>query len=369
MSLKARIVLSAAVAVLLSCGEDATNARPPVIALRFTTLPASVKVAEPFTAVVELVGQDGERALTATTPVTVSLIGNGSLSGPLTAAPSAGLATFAGLRVSSVSDALQLGATSEQISATSPVFRAVDDCVPVVISFPVSFTGSVPSATCEIDGRPAAHVRFTKPHMGPLEIVVSATSGGFTPQIALMNEPPSDFISISGEGSSATGRWILPAAMYRLRIASLSGQGGAFTINAATQPAVGCVVRTLLPFALITYPERIDADDCFSEGSHFDRYHVFSPRPCTITMRGITPAFDSFLSVRNARTLATIAENDNGAAGTLDAFVMLTECRAGADPLEILAMRPAAGIPGDYALIVQITGGVSLFSIGPGGAK
>jgi hypothetical protein len=48
---------------------------------------------------------------------------------------------------------------------------------------------------------------------------------------------------------------------------------------------------------------------------------------------------------------------------------MLTECRAGAEPIEILAMRPAAGIPGDYALIVQITGGVSLFSIGPGGAK
>jgi hypothetical protein len=86
-------------------------------------------------------------------------------------------------------------------------------------------------------------------------------------------------------------------------------------------------------------------------------------------MHGLTVGFDSFISVRNAQTQEVVAENDNGAVGTTDAFVMLTECRAGTDPIAIFATRPAAGLNGSYALTLQITGGVSTFSIGAGADK
>jgi hypothetical protein len=45
---------------------------------------------------------------------------------------------------------------------------------------------------------------------------------------------------------------------------------------------------------------------------------------------------------------------------------MLTECRSGTDPIEIFATSASGGASGDYALVVQITGGVSTFLIGPG---
>jgi hypothetical protein len=68
------------------------------------------------------------------------------------------------------------------------------------------------------------------------------------------------------------------------------------------------------------------------------------------------------------RTHAVIAQNDNAVATTRDAFVMLPECRAGTDPLEILASS-VDGAAGNYALTVQITGGVSTFLIGAGASR
>jgi len=47
---------------------------------------------------------------------------------------------------------------------------------------------------------------------------------------------------------------------------------------------------------------------------------------------------------------------------------MLPECRAGSDPIEILASS-TDGATGDYTLTVQITGGVSTFLIGPGASR
>lgn len=364
MSLNARMLILCVATLCAGCSDDSTRPSRAIIAMRFVSLPASVRIDSPFSVSVELLGVDGERMTQATERVSLTLIGPGTMSGTTTATPQNGLAVFEGLRVSTASEALQLKAIASTTVVTSPTFRATDDCAPVATNFPVVLATSLGTTACTVDGRPAAFFRFTKPDFGPLQLVV--TAAGFVPEVAVLNDPPSDLIPIAGAGTTATGNWVLPGAMYRLRISALSGAGGAFTVASSTVPVPGCVLRTLLPFALVTYSERIEGGDCVEPGRTYDWYQLYSPKPCTLTMRGVTTGFDALITVRNARTHAVIAENDNGAAGTSDAFVMLTECRAGTDPIEILATTPLANSSGNYSLTVQITGGVSLFSIGRG---
>jgi hypothetical protein len=197
---------------------------------------------------------------------------------------------------------------------------------------------------------------------------VTTTSAAFTPEITLLNDPPSDFIPIAGSDMSVTGSWIIPAAMYRLRVSSRTSTGGTFTLTTSTTPTAGCILHTLLPFALVTYSGILQGSDCSDGQTPRDRYQIYSPKPCSVTLRGVS-GLDPFLTLRNARTGQVIAENDNAVPGTMDAFVMLTECRDGTDPIEITATRALAGPNGAYSLIMQITGGVSLFSIGPGASK
>jgi hypothetical protein len=362
-----RLILLGCALAIGACG-DSTEPPPPVIAVRFLSQPSTVRIDTPFSVSIELIGRDGQRALTSTDAVTLSLIGSGTLSGTTTVIPAQGVASFTGLRLSATSESLQLKATAAGITATSPTFRTTDDCAPVTTAFPLTLTGSLENAACVVEGRPTAFYRFTKPAFGPLQIIITATNAAFTPEISVLNDPPSDYIPVSSNGTSAAGTWVLPAAPYRLMVSAPAGAGGAFTITASTAVAEGCVLRTLLPFALVTYPGRIEAGDCAEGGKRYDWYQVYSPKPCTMAMRGTSTGFDAFISIRNARTHAIVAEDDNAAGGVggKDAGVMLTQCRDGSDPIEILATVAGTGVVGDYTLALQITGGVSTFLIGPG---
>jgi len=361
-----RILLACAFASV-ACSDEPGDASASVIALRFISQPQTIRIDTPFSATVELLGPDGERATAVTDAVTLSLVGAGTLTGTTTVMPAQGVATFTNLTVTSASESLQLRASAAGISATSPSFRATDDCAPATVAFPVAVTGSLASSSCTVDGHPAVFYRFTKAELGSVQFIVT-TDGSFTPEITVINDPPSDFIPAPPAGTSATGNWILPGAPYRLRLQSLSGSAGTFTISTSTTPVAGCVLRTLLPFAFVTYPGRVEAGDCAENGKIHDWYQVYSPRPCSLTLRGAVPAFDALLIVRNIRTHVVLQQNDNATATTQDAFVMLTECRAGTDPIEILATS-SNGATGDYALTVQITGGVSTFLIGSGGSR
>jgi hypothetical protein len=353
---------------IVACSDDSTAVPPSVIALRFVSQPSTIRVETPFSATVELIGPDGERATTATDAVTLSLLGAGTLTGTTTVTASQGIATFTALRVTSAAESLQLKASAAGISATSPSFNSTDDCAPVPIAFPFTVTGSLANASCFVGGNPAIFYRFTKGELGPVQIVVTTSDPAVVPEIAVINDPPSDFIPTSQTGTTATGNWVLAAAPYRVRVRALASTAGSFTLSTSTSPVAGCVLRTLLPFALVTYPGRIDGDDCAENAKNYDWYQVYSTRPCSLTLRGVQAAFDAFLSVRNVRTHAVVAQNDNAVANTRDSFVMLPECRAGTDPIEILASA-ANGASGDYTLTVQITGGVSTFLIGPGSSK
>jgi hypothetical protein len=372
MSLRAWFSLLAAAICCASCDDVATQADPRVIAIRFATMPATVEVDSPFSVTVELLGPDGERAATQSEAVALSLIGVGSLAGTTTATASQGLATFTNLSVTAASEALQLQAVSAGITASSPTFRATDDCAPMTVAFPPSLSGSLSGYGCSIGGGPAVFYRFTNPVFGPVQLTVTS-SGEFVPEVALINDPPSDFIPVSGAGPAAIVTSILPAAMYRLRISAPPGTGGDFTVTTNTAPVAGCVLRTLLPFALVTYPGTITADDCNENGGNYDVYRLYSPKPCTLLIQGKDAVFDARLVIRNARSGAVVAQDDDSAGGIAgkDAGVMLVECRDGTDPIDIYATVSGAtpGAIGDYSIVVQITGGVSLFSIGPGAAR
>jgi hypothetical protein len=89
-----------------------------------------------------------------------------------------------------------------------------------------------------------------------------------------------------------------------------------------------------------------------------------------MVMRGVAATFDAMLTIRNARTHSTIVQDDNSGGGVSgkDAFITLTECRAGNDPIEIVTATTTAQ-SGDYTFALQITGGVSTFLIGNGAER
>jgi hypothetical protein len=145
-----------------------------------------------------------------------------------------------------------------------------------------------------------------------------------------------------------------------LRVRASSATGQAFAISSSAQIS-GCNTATLLPFAFVIY-SGVLRDAC----NNTETYHLYSPQPCAFLLRG-SATVDALLLVRNARTKELVAQDDNSGGGTAgaDALLSLGECRSGTDPIEIVAssVTPATGT---YALTVQITGGVSLFSVGRG---
>jgi hypothetical protein len=97
------------------------------------------------------------------------------------------------------------------------------------------------------------------------------------------NPPEPGIIVAPGTGSP---EWLLPAGNHQVRVGSTS-VGGGFTLTSNTTASnSGCKRRFIS--APGTYSgQSIAATDCeFGDGSWYDAFGIYSPRPCSIRFRG-----------------------------------------------------------------------------------
>src|SRR5689334_14262402 len=84
------------------------------------------------------------------------------------------------------------------------------NCAPAIIAFPATVNSTFPNASCTVDGKQARFLKFTA-SAGEVRFDVDADGGAFTPDIAVMKEGTTEFVSFAGSSGSAFGTWTLPA--------------------------------------------------------------------------------------------------------------------------------------------------------------
>ena len=238
------------------------------------------------------------------------------------------------------------------------------NCAPAIIAFPGNVTSSFPNSLCTSGGKQTRFLKFTTT-AGDVRFDVDADANAFTPEIAVMKEGSTEFITFGGGAGSSFGAWSMPPGTYVLRVVAADGAAGPFAIN-GTNTITGCLPRALISLASGTYTNRIETPgntstgDCTFPDRNYDTYLVYSARACTITMSG---ALDAALTVSNYATRAIISSDDNSGGGTngKDARITMPSCRAQGGPLEITAtVSDAAPLTsGAYTLTVEITGGIA----------
>lgn len=231
-----------------------------------------------------------------------------------------------------------------------------ETCAPASLSVPGSASGTLTTSGCVTNFKPARFYKFTSNGQGVVSFTATAA---FAPEIAVTNDPPTEFVTFSG-ATTVTGSWILPTGTYQLRLASTAGTVGTFSITGINTTATGCAQRAILPFASRTYSASLATTDCVlaADHSYYDSFLIYSTKPCTITMHGVLASFDSYLIANNATTHEDIGEDDNS-GGNKDAKLTFAACNSGGDPIEIWPNSYTDAV-GDYTLTVAVTGGNSV---------
>lgn len=237
------------------------------------------------------------------------------------------------------------------------------NCAASIIAFPANVSSTFPNSSCTVDGKQARFLKFTT-SAGDVRFDVFANNDAFTPQLAVMKEGTTEFVSFDGAAGEGFGTWSLPAGTFVLRVIAASGTAGSFDIGGTNAPT-GCLAHAVLSLATATYSNRIEnsgnttTGDCVFPDRNYDKYLVYSAKPCTITMRS-TGNLDAQLSVANGATHALITSDDNSGGGK-DAKVIMPSCRVGTAPLEITATASdlAPSSTGAYTLTIEITGGIA----------
>jgi hypothetical protein len=308
-----------------------------------------VQINQPFTVTVELLNSSGERIASATQVVTLSATG-ATLSGGLSVAAVAGLATFANLSITSAGTNVQIQASAAGRSVTSAAFAATDPCGPVTLTIPGNASGTVSDASCLLGTTRAVVYEFTAPASGASAFSTDAT---FPARVEVTTIPAGANIAlINSQGSTVAGEWLLPAGTYLFRVGARSGTG-TFTV-ASTNPAgnTGCVLRALVVGG--TFAQSLAADDCVDPTDAFaDLFAIAATIGCTISMT--SAAVDTYLTVVDAASGNVIAEDDDSGEGT-NSELTLTTCSAAGGPIAIFASSFDPGEVGAYTITIQLLG-------------
>jgi hypothetical protein len=118
----ARTAAFGAPIVAVACGDDGAAPAAVPAAIRYVTQPAGVVAGVPFTAVVELLKGNGDRAVDAAAIVRLDVVGTAALSGATAVAAARGVATFDDLVITQVAASLRLDATAAGRAATGQQF-------------------------------------------------------------------------------------------------------------------------------------------------------------------------------------------------------------------------------------------------------
>ena len=338
------------VAALIGCGGggDGITVSNNVASIRFVTQPGTVQINQPFTVSVELLNSGGERIASATQVVTISATG-ATLSGGLSVAAVAGLATFANLSITSAGTNVQIQASAAGRSVTSAAFAATDPCGSVTLTIPGNASGTVSDASCLLGSTRAVVYQFTAPAFGASAFSTNAT---FPARVEVTTIPAGVNIAlINSDGLTVSGEWLVPAGTYLFRVGARSGTG-TFTVT-ATNPAgnTGCVLRAFVVSG--SFAQSLAADDCDGPRSFADIFAVSSSQACTISLSSAT--IDTYLTIIDASTLALIAEDDDSGEGT-NSELQFATCSAGGNPIAILAESFDVDEVGPYTITIQLQG-------------
>ena len=337
------------------------TAGAPVLA-KSSMSPAPCKIATAATVPLAFAFKDAYGNALASTPI--------SLSTPLaqaTFSPASGSTSSGGAFNTNFSAAT---AGSAPISATlngaalqfTPAFEAVDPPAPATIAFPGPVSGTVGanSGICVDSGFPFTTARFSA--AAATGASFSVTAIGFTPRFGVTSDPPAPYVVVSN-----TAEWLLQPGPYLFTVqttnpaGTYTGAGAAVAGNSATDPSDD---PNQCGFRLIVVPgtytgQVLSSDDCpyidqnGPDGTVYDQFFFYSPRPCTVTLH--TTAFDPYLFVVDPSTGNGFA---SGAGPNGDATVSPPGgCTApGGGPVLIAPNAEALPGLGPYTLTITLTG-------------
>jgi hypothetical protein len=231
---------------------------------------------------------------------------------------------------------------------------ATEFCAPIQMSVPGSVSGTIPIATCDAVGRPAAVYRFSKSGGGG--VAFTAVPSGFTARVEVKTSLTEPSVAIQPTAGIPTAEWLLPDGSYLYRISALSvTASGSYTItSSAISGTTGRTTRFLVAPGTYTGQALSLTDREYGDGTMYDYFVLYSNRRCTITMR--STAFDAVLEMDDAVAEQSFAFDNNSAGGT-DARITLNSCSRNGNPVGILANSNLAGngstATGAYTLTVE----------------
>jgi pimeloyl-ACP methyl ester carboxylesterase len=287
--------------------------------------------------------------------------GGGSLSATTATTDGSGFAR------SSLTLGSAVGANAVEASSTglagSPVqftATATPPCPVVLAQLPFTITGIIQASDCADPGTGmVASDRFAFSIANQAAVRLTGTPSGFSPTLTIRSTTTSSafIIGLQSFGQTIVRRWILSPDSYQALIGTtVSGETGTYTLTgvAESEDNTSCEGTYLLGSSILTR-QHLSLGDCTDFGQLSDHFALYSPLPCTITMR--SPTFDAYLEIYDQDNNLIASDDDSG--GGTDARVSLPACFAAteASPHQVLFVRAtsfAAGEQGAYTLQIQM---------------
>ena len=327
------------------------------------TATATVTVSAPPAAVTDLtlspptlsltVGQTGPLTATPVSPAGASVaVGFTSSNSGVASVSVAGVVTAVApgtATITATAVGTGVGFTPATINRTAVVTVTPDPCTPLPVTLPVTRTGVVTSASCNISGdRLGVVYSLNLASAAALELIMTPTN--FAPYLSVFPQGDPDFIFRSRTTSDpVSGIWHLPAGATEIRAGALNaGATGNFQLQVQQVSASVENCRSVVVGGSVVSNQALQAADCLFGGFQADEFLLYSRRPCAITMRRTTAAAslaDPFIEVYGGSTLVS---SDDDSGGGLDAFVSLTSCRTPAN--DVLLVRATSANMGDLGL-------------------
>jgi len=224
------------------------------------------------------------------------------------------------------------------------------------------YNGTVDQFTgCTGASLPAAFIPFTIPAGPPLAYSFTVTGqAGFSPGIGIQTTTTGGIAVIIPAPSATptvnTREYFMPGGAYLMKVASMTGAPGAFTLaSVQANPATGCLLRGLVGVTM-TLSLSLASSDCTdtSPGGpyYYDEFVFSDTRSCTISMQASYPVF---LEFDDAFTGAGIYATQTVVNSDQQTFSPCTS--PAGNPLAIFPSSAFGSVTGAYTLTVTMAGG------------